>query len=301
MNSANKTALGLVALLIGSCTYPDFDFGELPTLAGMGGMGPGQTMGSRGDTPPSEDDTTGAGITTGAGSTAAATTSGGGVTTGTGEPGGVCVISHPGGGECEYLPGKQCNCEVGENCGVSNEATGAASCINTGNLPAGQKCANDGACAAGTWCDHFTSTCQEICEVVGTCNKGAVCLAASNEALSAIIPGLRICTSNCDPLTAVPCGTNATCQFDASDAVLGFDCFASGLKKEGEVCTRARDCGKGLTCVNGTPSATCERWCTPVGSTFPAAANRCSTAKPKCIGFLTPIERNGVEFGTCKP
>jgi hypothetical protein len=213
----------------------------------------------------------------------------------------VCEPIHPGGGECEYLPGKQCGCKVNEKCGVINETTGESACGATGNLAAGQKCGNDTACAPNTWCDHFTGTCERICEDASDCVAGAKCVTAP-KATGGLIPGLKICTSNCEPVTASPCGPGVTCAFDSSADVQGFDCFVSGLKKEAAACTASRDCDKGLLCLDGATADTCERWCTPIDTTFPTTMNNCTTAgKTKCIAFGTPFIRNGVEFGVCRP
>lgn len=297
MNFAKLTALGLVAVTIASCTYPDFEF-EAPVAVGLGGAGPGETMGSRGDlgaetaAGSSNGATSAAAAGAGAGAGAGASASSGGTT--------ICPVTHPGGGECEYLPGQQCGCSSTEKCTILEEATGKSHCLKAGNLGTGQKCVSDAACQEDTWCDHFTGTCVKICSVVGNCVAGAKCISAPNAAISASIPGLKICTANCEPIKAPQCGTGVTCAFDNSAAVQGFDCFVSGLKKEGDTCAASTECNKGLICVKGTPN-TCQRWCSPVKTVFPATANNCTTARPNCIGFGVPFTRNGVEFGSCDP
>src|SRR5262249_17969088 len=117
----------------------------------------------------------------------------------------------------------------------------------------------------------------------------------------ATIPGLQICTANCDPITTSPCGSGVTCIFDSSTDIQGFDCIVSGLKKEGEVCAKSKDCDKGLVCVVGSPSNTCQRWCTPVNTTFPGKSNNCTAARPNCVAFTAHFKHNGVEYGVCDP
>jgi hypothetical protein len=300
MNFAKLTALGLVALTIGSCTYPEFEFDKPAALDGIGGAGAGETMGSRGEIGSQAASGSSSGSTN-----AAATGAGAGAGAGSGSSassGGtiICPVTHPGGGECEYLPGKECGCMDGDKCTILEEATGKSRCLDAGNQGPGKLCTSDASCQEGTWCDHFTSTCVKICSSVANCVTGAKCIAAPNGTTGAAIPGLLICTANCEPIKAPQCGTGTTCAFDNSTAVQGFDCFVSGGKTEGAVCAASKECNKGLVCVKGATS-TCQRWCTAVDTTFPNASNNCTTARPKCVGFTTPFIRNSVEYGTCVP
>jgi hypothetical protein len=259
------------------------------SVDGQGGAGGSSTT-------TSDTGTTNAG--TGSSDTSASSGSVAGTTSSSGST--ICPVTHPGGGECEYLPGQECGCSSTEKCTILEESTGKSHCLKAGDLGTGQECISDAACQEGTWCDHFTGTCERACNVVGDCVIGAKCVSAQNDTTGAAIPGLLICTANCEPIKAPQCGTGTTCAFDSSTAVQGFDCFVSGGKTEGAVCVAAKDCNKGLVCTKGATS-TCQRWCTPVGTTFPATSNNCTSTRPKCIGFATPFIRNSVEYGTCVP
>jgi hypothetical protein len=232
--------------------------------------------------------------------TASGTGSTGSTSSSSGGGGGSCTSPTPGGGACDYHPGNECGCSSAQKCSVTNEATGAASCIPAGGLGLHEKCTADADCAKGSWCDHFTGTCEEICLSSADCD-GGTCVNAPQVNPASTIPGLQVCTANCEPVTTAPCGSGVTCAFDASSTVQGFDCFVSGLNPEGAMCNLSRDCDKGLVCIVVGSKKSCERWCTPVGTTFPGTANHCASAKPKCVAFSTPFTRNGVEYGTCEP
>lgn len=295
MNPAKLTALGLAALAMGSCTYPDFDFGPMTMTGDTEGMIPTRPVGGAGGAGGTSG--TGEGVGSGVASSSSSTTAvSSSSSTGSGPPPPGCEPTHMGGGECEYLPGSQCGCSSTEKCSVTNESTGQSSCILAGSLGTAQKCTSDGSCQAGSWCDHFTETCAKICSSTSPCPQGGKCIQAVT-VNSIAIPSLQICTANCDPITASPCGPSVTCEFDTTTSVLAFDCFASGLKTEGQACTASVDCNKGLVCRAAT--STCERWCTPPGSAFPATPNNCSSAKPTCAAFSNHPTHNGVEYGVC--
>ena len=202
--------------------------------------------------------------------------------------GGVCPVVHPGAGKCEYLPGQECGCIVGEKCSVTNESTGESQCIPARDLQQGQPCSVDLDCAAGFWCDHFTNTCKKICTPDSNCG-GGLCLSALSAALSAI-PGLQICTTSCDPFTGQPCGSNLTCTFNTA-TLSAFDCFVSPGNIEGQACVTLQDCGKGLVCQPGV--GTCTQWC--------KTGKDCPAEKTQCILFDPPIQVSGITYGYCTP
>jgi hypothetical protein len=289
MNAARYLPLGLVAVLLGGCTYPEFDFGT-----GGAGAAAGQVAGVTDTTTSTSTGLIGGGDRPTTGSTVTS----GGVTSGvtsssitssvtSAATGGNCAVSHEGGGSCEYRPNQVCGCNAPDKCSVTDETTGKSQCTKAGSLGAYQPCSDDNDCAAGTWCDHFANTCGKICASSADCTSGGVCFSPLNADLSESIPGLGVCTANCSPLTGSPCGNNATCTFDSSLTV--FDCFASLNRTEGQACTKLRDCGKGLACL---ASGTCAQWC--------VKAADCKNGKTKCTLFNPAITVGGTSYGFCQ-
>jgi hypothetical protein len=284
MNAARQPLLGLVAVILGGCTYPTFDFG-----AGGAGATSGATAGVTDTATSTSTGVIGGEVrpmTSGAVTSGVSSSSVTGVSSAA-SGGTICVVSHPGGGTCEYLLGKECGCDFDKKCSVTKEDTGESQCINIGGLQQGQLCSSDSTCAAGFWCDHFTSTCEKICNVTADCG-GGVCTTAPNTTLSASIPGLEICTANCNPITGQSCGNNTTCTLDPSLNV--FDCFVTGNKTEGQACAKLRDCGKGLVCL-GTNK--CAQWC--------AVAADCKDGKTTCTLFNPPVKVGTTSYGYCTP
>jgi hypothetical protein len=210
--------------------------------------------------------------------------------------GGSCNIIHDGGGTCEYLPGAACGCEGQDKCSVVDEATGRSQCTRAGPLVQFNKCGSDNDCAAGTWCDKVSSVCAKICQNIDDCDNGGQCIRAIMS-MGAPIPGLKICTSHCEPISAAPCGENVSCVYRRD--VTEFDCLGSEKVKEGVGCEFASDCDKGLVCATPSPMNpfNCARWCKPVGTSAPD--NNCPFNANFCLAFGVLAEYEGTEYGIC--
>ncbi len=296
MNSIRPTAFALpalAALAFVACGYPTFTFSG---TGGSGGTGGTVTGGTTSTT----STTASAG---GGGAGGSATTTSTTATTGTGGTGGTCDIFHPGGGTCEYLPGAECGCGPNQKCGVTDEATGESKCVLIGAspLPIWSKCNSDGDCAAGTFCDHLTSVCRKICNNVGECPPSAQCMPAIKKGTNNVeIPGLKLCTAHCDPMTGAPCGGDLTCYYDVSAAE--FDCTTTTKYVAGAACMYADDCDKGLVCVGPAGMAKCRRWCHPTDDIIPSGF--CFSffeGRDYCLGVAVEVQYNGEPYGVCSP
>jgi hypothetical protein len=207
----------------------------------------------------------------------------------------TCVVTHAGGGTCEYLPGVGCGCSGADKCGVVDQATGRSACTRAGPTPTHQKCSSDNDCVAGAFCAPVTGACAAICENVADCAPGAQCIPAQS-ATGAVIPGLKLCTAHCDPVSAAPCGQNLNCIYYPD--ITEFDCFRSSRLKEDIDCQFSSECDKGLVCVQRTSAdrLACRPWCKPATG---MASDACPSNKPFCVPLTTAADYNGVEYGAC--
>lgn len=275
----------------GACGYPTFSFdstgagttGTVVTGASGSSGSSGGAMGTGGDPA----------------TTSVAATSG----TGGGAP--ACTIVHAGGkGTCEYLPGKTCGCtDPGQKCSVpdANQATGASECVIASTTPkkTWDACDDDSDCGPGVWCDHTLHVCKPICATTDQCPANAHCMPVPVDGTMTTIPGLKVCTAHCDPPSANPCGTGATCYYE--DTTSEFDCLRSGNTVAGGSCKFANDCGKGLVCIGTGGVLTCERWCGPANNVFSVGCALADSNKPYCDKFGMMATYNGVVYGVCDP
>lgn len=275
--------LAAAAILAGACGYPTFSFepaGTTSTTAtGTGGTGgaAASTTGTGGDP---------------AMSTVSATSSGTG-----GEP--PCTIVHVGKmGTCEYLPNKECGCmNAGEKCAVEDQITGESSCIAVSMMakPKWSGCQTDSDCARRTWCDHRNHVCKPICHTSDDCELKQQCIPVLQDMSTTEVPGLRVCTSHCDPTQPEPpCSLGLTCVYNS--LVKDFECATSGGVPEASPCTSSASCNPGLICVGVAPSYTCERWCSPADG---LKNSGCPAAAPKCEAFNPNVMYEGVSHGAC--
>src|SRR5262249_48801611 len=130
MNHARITALGLAALALSACGYPDFQY----------------RSDSSSSTVSSSSTSGGGGMGGGASSSSSSSTSG----AGGGDAGPACKVLHPGGGTCEYTPHKECGCQPSEKCTI-DLATNKTKCIAHASTLPWTKCNDDGDCDKGAW------------------------------------------------------------------------------------------------------------------------------------------------------
>jgi hypothetical protein len=274
MKFTRTVALGLAALAFGACSYPDFQYGTSTST--------GATSGS-----------STAGASSGGGM------GGGSSSSGSSSSGDVCMVTHKGGGTCEYLPGSGCGCGGFKKCSVVDDTTGASDCVTVGAnpLPAWAKCNGDADCQGGTWCDYRNKTCKTICNGAGDCPKGAQCISAKQMDGVTDIPGLKVCTAHCDPEAASPCGANVTCEYDLP--ITEFDCFASNNLMAGVNCTVSAECAAGLVCVKIVNTSQCYPWCHPVDNLKKNL--KCPAANAYCDPLQVKATYNGIDYGFCGP
>lgn len=192
----------------------------------------------------------------------------------------------------------QCGCAAGEQCSV--DGVGVA-CAPMGNTANGQVCTGND-CSPGLLCVNTTastSTCAKFCDSDADCTApGGLCIIGLNDANNNVIPGVTLCTENCDPTTSIGCpvaGTSCEVVQEAAGQMRFLThCTAAGAGQQNDPCVSSADCAPKFNCFNTTmPSAVkCLKNCKA------SAPNGCP-AGTTCKFFAVP-ELVGVEkYGAC--
>jgi hypothetical protein len=148
-------------------------------------------------------------------------------------------------------------------------------------------CDSSDACPALHTC--IRGVCAQRCVDAADC-EGAPCIALG-DAQDPPIPGLNVCSRNCDPVSpAAPraglgaCGAGAQCfPFES-----GSECALAGSTPLRGPCDDFADCLPGLFCDG---SGQCLAWCD-------VAAGDCS-ALEVCVAFSPPLIAGEHNWGSC--
>ncbi len=209
----------------------------------------------------------------------------------TGSPADTSTCTIPAGKVCGWVP--QCGCKTTENCDFT-ALDGTVSCISAGSVDVNGKCATSGLCKKGLTC--VGGICQPFCGTLSDCTGTGVhhCTQIQGGTPAKDIPGLKVCTTQCDlRAPAAACGT-AGCQvLDASAGTTA--CTSAGTATtKGSCTTDPLLCAPGYTCVTiGTATTSdCLPWCR-VG-----VSGDCTGIKT-CTGFSTPIVIGTYTYGVC--
>jgi len=161
----------------------------------------------------------------------------------------------------------QCGCAANETCEVTNESTGATSCLTAGGATLGRPCTQTGDCLAGLTCEY--GACRPYCTTprskCGTAGTG-LCVEIM-DGNSKPVTNKNVCTLNCDPrMPAGVCGTNACHWFaDYYKPAKVSDCNFGGTTKAYDVkCESTSDCVPGTACITWSKSRDgkeCQQWC----------------------------------------
>lgn len=180
-----------------------------------------------------------------------------------GDAGASCATVAPN-HRCGLAP--QCGCATNETCDVTNESTGATSCVTGGAATLGRPCVETGDCVAGLTCAYgacrpYCGTPRTKCDAPGT----ELCVEVP-DADGKPIPNLSICTVSCDPFDPKGvCGSNACHWFGSLYAPFKVsDCNYAGPQQLYQACDADGDCAAGLVCIdhpNQSYGRNCEKWC----------------------------------------
>lgn len=201
---------------------------------------------------------------------------------------------------CGLVP--QCGCGSNETCDVTNDATGATSCVTAGGATLGRPCVQSGDCLAGLTCQF--GACRPYCQGARTkCTVAGTDLCVeSNGADGKPITNLTFCTLTCDPrMPAAVCGTNSCHWFeDFYKPSSVSDCNAPGTTLPySDKCAGDIDCQPGFACItHPTYGAECERWCR-LGVAGDCPTTPAGLVCTDVFGALAPVI-GGVKEGVCQ-
>jgi hypothetical protein len=182
-------------------------------------------------------------------------------------------------GQCLETPCKlvnpQCGCAAGEMCQIDGTTSGAKECVAAGNVAIGAACTGAD-CSPGSICVNTTpviDTCVKYCNTDTDCTApGGLCLITLNDGSSGNIPGVTLCTENCDPATNIGCPVAGTgCQM-AQESMgqmrLLTRCTEAGSGTQGASCTDNGDCATTYGCFNAGTTQ-CLKYCKVGGAACP--------------------------------
>ncbi|MEO7328344.1 MAG: hypothetical protein ABI193_07185 [Minicystis sp.] len=265
---------------------------------------------------------TGGGDNQGGGSTSATTGSGGASTTSstttttTGDGGSSTTTSSTtttttgnggnGGAPCPVDPCKvtlpQCGCGVDEECGINGNAV---ACVPAGDVGLGLQCGLQGQqCGPGLVCvqtGNQVSTCVKFCDKDAECQApGGLCLLTLNDGNNGSIPGVTLCTENCNPAKNTGCPVAGTaCQLlreNGGQMRFLTRCGNAGAGMQNGFCASSDDCAPKFGCFNTDPNDpnanACFKWCEVNGVQSCPGGTICNALQ-------TPILVGNVEYGVC--
>jgi hypothetical protein len=205
----------------------------------------------------------------------------------------------------------QCGCGTNETCDVTNDATGATSCVTAGGATLGRPCSQSGDCLAGLTCAF--GVCRPYCSSART-----KCTSPGTDLCVEIVgddgkpmPNKKVCTIECDPRQpSAVCGTNACIWFPTyyspekvSDC--NFPGTVDGLAGCAIDPAKPMDAGDDFACKAGFACAKhpkygfeCERWCR-IGMDSDCASAGTGFKCKDVYGTNAPVIA-GVKEGVCQ-
>jgi hypothetical protein len=212
----------------------------------------------------------------------------------------VCKTVAPN-NRCGLVP--QCGCGPNETCDVTNQTSGATSCVTAGGATLGRPCVQSGDCLAGLTCEY--GACRPYCATPRTkCNVGGTVLCVEVLGDNKLpVPNNNICTLQCDPREpAAVCGTNS-CHWleDYYKPESVSDCNRPGTNApydDNVRCASDDDCQPGFACMNHPKyGLECERWCR-LGVAGDCPTTPAGLVCTDAFAALAPVI-NGVKEGVC--
>lgn len=190
----------------------------------------------------------------------------------------------------------QTGCTVGLACDLDQAklATAGTYCraINTaGTEPS--TCTGPTRCAAGLMC--INGTCRRFCNADTDCTApGGKCEIEISYG-PGTVPGVKLCTKNCNPMTASGCPALQGCHVSAyaNGTKVLTDCDGAGTSGQDAVCTDATICQAGYECVGPQGGATCLKYCR-----YDPAGGDCGAGQ-SCYSFQYALVVGPQEYGVC--
>lgn len=195
------------------------------------------------------------------------------------------------------LVGPQCGCPVAQACYVDN--TGTRGCARAGAAGEGQACGAGDNCQPGHLCVGATGSafCSRFCETDADCTGGvdSICLFTLNDGAGGSVPGVKLCTNDCNPVTSAGCPSGMGCGLYQEQEGLMRDftsCRDAGSSTTYQPCASSDDCAPGHFCGDAGAGNECIRFCRLPGGTECSSFEACNPFDP------APII-DGAELGFC--
>jgi hypothetical protein len=202
---------------------------------------------------------------------------------------------------CSLSPQSGCPAEAPAcDLDVDNLATGGTECRDVyANGRETNTCVYLDDCDVGYGCigDGTANSCLAYCDTSADCTAPGGACEVTLVAMGAEIPGVRLCTQNCDYLVHGGCPGGWGCHLYRTMAGVQYSgCYPAGAGGQDAACTTDRDCALGFSCYSvtsgGTTSQVCLQHCR-----ISAPASSCTTGT--CTGGTMPITMGGVTYGAC--
>lgn len=187
---------------------------------------------------------------------------------------------------------------------MCSASTNGRYCEPSGNVALGQVCDANTKCAPGGLClktGASVSTCMAYCASDADCQApGGLCAIQLVDASGNPIPGLTVCSENCDPVKMTGCPVAGTgCQIyreQAGSMAFYTSCTGAGSKSQGAACTGAADCATGYGCftIDAQGTKQCLRWCDVAAPSCPAGTS-CASLKNNGAD----LQIGNTKYGAC--
>ncbi len=204
--------------------------------------------------------------------------------------GGSCVTVPPS-NSCGLDP--QCGCGANRTCDVTNDVSGATSCVSAGSNTLGAFCSSTANCGKGLTC--VFGACRPYCSTPNQpCNGAGLgpCFDPQNTN-GTTTPSRHVCAVMCDPRTPSTACVNNSCWYYGGGLT---DCRPAGLGTQDATCSTVSDCAAGYECGESAfLGPICMRFCRlPLGSQDCGSLTTCTDF----YGPDAPIS-GGVKLGLC--
>src|SRR5690606_29031062 len=204
----------------------------------------------------------------------------------------------------ECNPVVQCGCAADLNCDYSPDTPHLFSCVAPGDIAAQEACDDTGECQLGHVC--ASGLCASTCRDDDQCSDNERCVQLFDEN-GKTVEGIRVCERECDPLEPEACGAGAACVLHGSQG--SPVCVRqTGAASEGEPCSAASECARGLGCA---ADGVCRTWCdlapsgesdADAGDSGPASATRdpVTCAEDATCEPVSPVNGLGLCGAECR-
>jgi hypothetical protein len=168
--------------------------------------------------------------------------------------------------------------------------------VPAGPFSEGRACTADLECAAGLMCAPAVASDVSLCHRF--CNSDTECMGAGSLCVVPVsaggtpIPGVTLCTVNCDLVSNAGCPTGTGCRIYEHEGAFLTDCSGEiGTGRSGHACSTNADCAPGFFCV-APAFPNCLQYCLDPPEGYCEGGFRCQRFDP-------PVNVGSQEIGYC--